>query len=336
MFKMKNANILIVDDRPENLLVLEGLLENMECNIVKATSGNEALSLMLDYDFAVVLLDVQMPEMDGFETAELMRGSEKTRYIPILFVTAISKEQKCIFKGYEVGAVDYLFKPIEPIILQSKVRVFLELYNQKKLVEEQAALLELKLKELMELQEANCRLESLSTRDGLTGISNRRSFDQYIEVSLKDAIRAGKPISLIMADIDCFKAYNDNYGHLKGDDCLIQVAHTMAASVKRPMDFVARYGGEEFGIILPDTDREGAVTVAEGIRKNIEALKLAHAYSPAAPCVTISVGVATLVPKQSDSIKEFINNADKALYDAKQKGRNRVSEFSRIRWDLAI
>ncbi len=138
MNQIDNINILIVDDRPENLLVLESVLENMNCNIIKALSGNQALSLMLDYDFALVLLDVQMPDMDGFETAELMRSSARTRYIPVIFVTAISKEQKCIFKGYEVGAVDYLFKPIEPVILQSKVRVFIDLYNQKKIVEEQS------------------------------------------------------------------------------------------------------------------------------------------------------------------------------------------------------
>ena len=154
--KNKNdVNILIVDDRTENLLVLESLLEKIECNIIKATSGNEALSLMLYYEFALVLLDVQMPDMDGFETAEYIRMNSKTRYVPIIFVTAISKEQKCIFKGYEIGAVDYLFKPIEPIMLQSKVKVFLELYNQKKMIEEQARLLEMKVKELSELQEAN-------------------------------------------------------------------------------------------------------------------------------------------------------------------------------------
>ena len=138
MEEIESINILIVDDRPENLLVLESVLENMNCNIIKAISGNEALSLMLDYKFALVLLDVQMPEMDGFETAELMRSNSRTKYIPIIFVTAISKEQRCIFKGYEVGAVDYLFKPIEPVILQSKVRVFIELYSQKLLAEEQS------------------------------------------------------------------------------------------------------------------------------------------------------------------------------------------------------
>ncbi|MBU3144588.1 diguanylate cyclase domain-containing protein [Clostridium sp. CF012] len=324
MNQIDDINILIVDDRPENLFVLENLLENMNCNIIKATSGNEALSLMLDYDFALVLLDVQMPDMDGFETAELMRSSGRTRYIPVIFVTAISNEQKCIFKGYEVGAVDYLFKPIEPVILQSKVRVFIELHSQKKLVEEQSRLLQLKIQELIELRADNFRLENLSICDGLTGISNRRHFDQYLEIAWKNSIRSGKPISLVMADIDYFKAYNDNYGHLKGDESLIKVAKTMASSVKRPLDMVARYGGEEFAVILPETDMNGATIVAEDIRKNIEALAITHNYSNITPYITLSLGVATMIPSHFNSMEEFVDNADKALYKAKSHGRNIV------------
>lgn len=327
MRRIGNADVLIVDDRPENLLVLEGLLEDMECNIIKANSGNEALGLMLDRDFALVLLDVQMPEMDGFETAELMRGSERTRYIPIIFVTAISKDQKCLFKGYEAGAVDYLFKPIEPIILKSKVRVFLELYNQKKLLEEQTRILGLKIKELTELKEANSRLENLSLCDGLTGIPNRRNFDQYINICWKNSMRFNKPLSLIMIDIDYFKAFNDNYGHLRGDECLIRLAKDMNSKIKRPLDLITRYGGEEFAVILPETDSEGAIIVAEELRKGVEELLIVHEYSVAAPYVTISLGVSTIIVKQTDSLEEFISSADKALYNSKKFGRNTVSKF---------
>ena len=324
--KNKNdVNILIVDDRTENLLVLESLLENIDCNIIKATSGNEALSLMLYYEFALVLLDVQMPDMDGFETAEYIRMNSKTRYVPIIFVTAISKEQKCIFKGYEIGAVDYLFKPIEPIMLQSKVKGFLELYNQTKMIEEQARLLEMKVKELSELQEANFKLESLSTLDGLTGIPNRRSFDDYIEMSIKSCTRLNKPISLIMADIDFFKGYNDNYGHLKGDDCLINVAKSISLSVKRPLDFVTRYGGEEFAVILPETDEEGAKIIAEIIRKNVEELEIAHKSSDVSAYVTLSLGITTKSSSIQYSKNELIEHADKALYNSKSNGRNQVS-----------
>jgi len=327
MNQMDNINILIVDDRQENLFVLESLLDNMNCNIIKATSGNEALSKMLDYDFALVLLDVQMPDMDGFETAELMRSNVRTMYIPVIFVTAISNEQKCIFKGYEVGAVDYLFKPIEPVILQSKVRVFIELYNQKKLVEEQSKLLQLRVQELSELRADNYRLENLSFCDGLTGISNRRQFDQFLEISFKSSIRSGKPLSLIMADIDYFKAYNDNYGHLKGDECLIKVAKTMVSTVKRPLDLVARFGGEEFAVILSETDLNGARLIAEEIRKSIEALALTHEYSSVSPNITISLGITTITPSNLYSMEELIDKADKALYKAKSKGRNTIFSY---------
>lgn len=325
--KNQDINVLIVDDRPENLLVLEGLLEDLQCNIIKASSGNEALGLMLEYDFALVLLDVQMPGMDGFETAELMRSSERTRNIPILFVTAIYKEQKYIFKGYEIGAVDYLFKPIESVVLRSKVNVFLELNKQKRLLEEQAESIRQKLNEVLELQEANKKLQSLSRVDGLVGIPNRRSFDEYLQIHWRDSIRDMKPISVIMIDIDYFKDYNDHYGHLQGDECLIKVAERLMSSFKRPMDFIARYGGEEFVAILPETHGEGAIFIAEMVRKNIEELSITHEYSEVSSFVTISLGVHTLIPNSSDSYETFIRNADKALYEAKFLGRNRVCKY---------
>lgn len=328
MQEAKGPNILIVDDRPENLLVLEILLEDMDCHIIKANSGNEALGLMLEYEFALVLLDVQMPEMDGFETAELMRGTEKTRYLPIVFVTALSKEKISMFKGYEVGAVDYLYKPIEPIILKSKVRIFIELFNQKKLLEEQSALLVLKIKELTELKDANFELENLSFTDGLTGIANRRSFDEYIEMAWKNACRSQKPISVIMGDIDNFKLLNDRYGHLKGDDCLIQVARSLTTSLKRPMDFVARYGGEEFIMVLPETNSEDAYKIAEEIRKKIKGLEIPNEDSLVSESIiTMSIGLATTIPNREDRVEDFIDLSDKALYESKATGKNKVTLY---------
>jgi diguanylate cyclase (GGDEF)-like protein len=307
---------------------MEGLLENMNCNIIKASSGNQALSLILEYDFALVLLDVQMPEMDGFETAELMRGSEKSRHIPIIFITAISKDQRCIFKGYELGAVDYLFKPIEPVILKSKVSIFIELYQQKLQLKEQAKQLESKIEELLMLREANGRLESLSTIDGLTQIPNRRDFDIHIKANWKNSMRESTPISVIMIDIDNFKAYNDNYGHLQGDECLKRVAKCLSYSLLRPFDYAARYGGEEFVVVLPNTDGEAAMKVGEAIRTNIEDLNIPHSYSKTSPYVTVSLGVSSTTPEVQDSLVEFIDNADKALYQSKDHGRNRISLFS--------
>jgi len=285
---------------------------------------------MFDYNFALVLLDVQMPEMDGFEIAELMRSNSRTRFTPIIFVTAISKEKKCIFKGYEVGAVDYLFKPIEPVVLQSKVKFFIELYNQNKIIEQQKTLLEIKIKELSELKAANFNLENLSYTDGLTGISNRRNFDSYIEMSWNNCLNSNKPLSLIMMDIDYFKLYNDNYGHIKGDDCLKAVAKELSKSAKRTLDLSARYGGEEFVIILPETHKDGAEIIAEEIRKNIINLDIPHESSPISKNVTLSLGVTTMVPNNQHTISEFINDADKALYEAKSLGRNRTCSVDNL------
>ncbi len=161
MNKTEKENILIVDDRPENLLALEKLLKRPDLNIIRATSGNDALAMVLEHDFALILLDVQMPDMDGFETAELMRENDETKRIPIIFVTAISKEQKYVFKGYDAGAVDYLFKPLDPDILKSKVNVFLELHKQKTSLEKMNEELRKANKKMWEQQKAVIEEERL-------------------------------------------------------------------------------------------------------------------------------------------------------------------------------
>lgn len=317
-------NILIVDDRPENLLVLESLLEPLDINIVKAYSGNEALGLMLEYDFFLVLMDVQMPEMNGFETAELMRGSQRTSNIPIIFVTAISKEKQYVFKGYELGAIDYLFKPIEPIILISKVKVFMEIFKQTNLLKKQTELLEQKIEELINLRESNYKLEKLSLFDALTGIANRRNFDQTLEKEWKLAIKEQGVISVIMLDIDFFKQYNDTYGHLQGDACLKEIAAALVECVNKETYFAARYGGEEFVIVLSNADKERAMEVAEKVRDKIESLKIEHQNSKVSKYVTVSLGVNTVHPIKHSNMVEFLSGADEALYKAKQSGRNKA------------
>jgi len=324
-----NINILIVDDRKENLLVMKSILEPLKVNIITANSGNEGLGHLFDKEFAVVLIDVQMPDMDGFEMAEIMRSNERTRHIPIIFVTAISKEQEYVFKGYDSGAVDYLFKPIrEPKVIMSKVKIFIELYIQKQMIIEQASMLENKIKELeetkYELEKANAILEQLSYYDKLTGIANRHSLENHFNMVLKKAARKGEQLSALMVDIDCFKEFNDNYGHVEGDICLKNTADTIKRSLKRPLDFVARYGGEEFIVLLPETNLNGALKVADSIKERIEDMQISHKHSKAAEVVTVSIGAISLVPSKSDSIDGIVNNADKALYEAKNKGRNRV------------
>ncbi len=323
---MDKAPILIVDDRKENLLTLERLLEGPDLLIVQAHSGQEALTKTLDYEFALILMDVQMPVMDGYETAELLRGNKRTRHIPIIFVTAARRDQEHMFKGYDAGAIDYLLKPLEPAVLKSKVGIFLEMFRQKQLLEEKTRELDAKILELEELQhrleESNKKLQHLSSVDGLTGLFNRRHFDDIFVAEWKSAVRRKKPMSIIIIDIDNFKAYNDSYGHIAGDICLQQVAKGLLCALRRPNDMVCRYGGEEFTVILPDADVIGAELVANRMRESVKGLQIPHSSSSTGGYLTISLGISTIIPEHGQSATVLLDAADKALYRAKAEGRD--------------
>lgn len=318
------VDVLIVDDLKENHMVMEGVLDDPELNLVKAMSGEEALSLCMSHSFAVIFMDVQMPGMDGFETAELLRGIEKTKHIPIIFVTAISKEKASIFKGYEVGAIDYLSKPIDPVVLQSKARVFKEMYRQKQLIEMQAAELEDQVRELTRISDEKNELENISMEDSLTRIYNRRGTDKLLKAHWRNCIRYNLPMAIILFDLDRFKNYNDNYGHLKGDDVLTAVAKTAESTLYRAEDFIGRYGGEEFVIVMPNTHLEGALEVANRLNKAIKDLNIDHAYNGDFGYVTVSSGIAITYPVKEQEIKGLIDEADKAMYLAKNNGRNQI------------
>lgn len=313
------AKILAVDDQPANLLAIEGLLEGLDITLITAASGQEALAIMLEHQLALILLDVQMPEMDGYETAALIRGKKQTREIPIVFVTAINKEEEHIFKGYEAGAVDYLFKPLNPHILRSKVKVFLQLYEQKRQL----------LKNARELEEANQRLHLLSSLDPLTGLANRRRFNEVLRAEWRRAMREQNPVAIILVDIDNFKAYNDYYGHLAGDECLRLISDTLNSPLMRPSDVVARFGGEEFILLLPGTDLAGGLHIAETARQKVEKLAIPHATSAVASCVTVSFGVSAVIPPRSGMDETaLIHVADTALYQAKDAGKNRCQALA--------
>lgn len=324
---MKKAKILIVDDRPENLLVLESLINAPDIELVKAHAGEEALAKTLDHDLALVLLDVKMPGMDGYEVAELMRGNKSTRNIPIIFVTAEHKEQAHIFKGYDAGAVDYLFKPLEPVILKSKISIFLELYRQKEELREASLELDRRLTALEDLQqqleEKNEQLLMLSTTDGLTGLMNRRRFDELYCEEWQRGVRNRQYLSILLIDIDHFKVYNDEYGHLVGDECLKTVAKALTKVPRRYVDKVARFGGEEFVVLLPDTDLRGGEELAEKVRESIYALDIEHpGGNGREKRVTVSIGVSSTQPVVEKYPAELLNTADKKLYQAKDAGRN--------------
>ncbi len=308
---MKKPKILLVDDRPENLLALELLFEDVPCEIFKALSGNEALAQVMNHDFAMILLDVQMPEMDGFETAELMRSNKKTRHMPIIFVTAISKEKQHVFKGYKSGAVDYLFKPIDSDILLSKASVFLELYRYRQALEVAQ----------VELHRQKKLLEEISIKDELTGLYNRRHLKTILKHEYERSLRYGTDLACLLLDLDHFKKVNDTYGHSFGDTVLQKCA-SQISSVMRTTDFAFRYGGEEFLVLLSQTDIAGAKQAAENLRRSISSEEIKD--SNHSTFITVSIGVSSARQHQPVTESELIVFADKALYMAKKGGRNQV------------
>lgn len=308
MDKKERQNILIVDDRHENIMALEKVLKRPDLNIMKATSGNDALAMVLEYDFALVLLDVQMPDMDGFETAELMRENRETGQIPIIFVTAISKEEKHIFKGYESGAVDYLFKPIDTEILNSKVSIFLELGNQKRLIEKQAKV-----------------MQEQAQFDLLTGLPNRTLFTDRFNQTLSEAKRNNGKFALLFLDLDRFKNVNDALGHDAGDLLLKEAATRLKSCVRRSSDTVARLGGDEFTTILTcNITSNSAAIVAQKI---IDAIAQPFNLNGIECTVGVSIGIS-LYPSDSDNVESLMKDADIAMYQAKNSGRNNYQFYS--------
>ena len=292
------ALILIVDDTPANLTVLADALKT-DYRVKIATSRQAALDILNREKPALVMLDVMMPGLDGFEVCRRMKQQPETKDIPVIFVTAkndiIDQEE-----GLNLGAVDYITKPFFLPIVKSRVRIHVSL----------------KLKSDL--------LESLAHADGLTGIPNRRRFDDAFELEWKRAMRTGTSVSLIMIDVDFFKLYNDTYGHGMGDTCLQQVASALSEVITRPSDLVARYGGEEFIALLPDTTVEGAHVIAERMCNIVESLKIPHENSVVSSYVTVSAGLAGLVPIADSEPQKLLKQADHMLYQAKESGRNRV------------
>lgn len=294
----RRATILLVDDVPANLSLLSGILRD-DYRIQLATSGIKALELVEASAPDLILLDIMMPQMDGHEVCKRLKSNPKTRDIPVLFVTAQNQVEDEEL-GLKLGAMDYIHKPISPPIIKARVRNHIALKLQTD------------------------ALKRLSLVDGLTNVSNRRHFDETLDNEMRRVLRTQNHLSMLMIDVDYFKPYNDHYGHGQGDQCLIQIAQAMQAEINRPMDLLARYGGEEFVVLLPGTGLEGACQVAEVLRQSVSSLKIPHAASPVAQQVTISVGVASRALNDARSTSEFLKQADQALYQAKQSGRNQV------------
>ncbi len=306
--------IAIVDDTLANLLIVRKHVELLGHTAVTARDGSEALEVFENERPDLILMDVVMPEMDGYEAARRIRALEGgAHWTPIIFLTGMGAEDdlKC---GIEAGGDDYLIKPVSPVVLGAKIKAMQRLLDMRKTLVETT----------QKLDSANQELQRLSALDGLTGIPNRRRFDEAVQTEWRRNARSASPLSLAMIDVDCFKQYNDHYGHLAGDDCLRKIATALQNALKRPGDMLARYGGEEFVAILPATPISGGLLIAQNLRDSIRELALQHEFTGGEKIVTVSIGVASITPDYVLTPAALIEAADEMLYKAKTGGRNQV------------
>lgn len=290
--------VLIVDDQPAVAGALARLLKE-DYRVQVAVSGERALRL-IDSTAPpdLILLDVEMPELGGYDLCRILRERPDTRHLPVVFVTARGSVEDEEY-GLRIGAVDYISKPFYPAVVRARVRTH------------------------MNLKIRTDMLEKLAMVDGLTGVPNRRHFDEHLREEWARFRRHGHPLGLIMLDVDHFKAYNDHYGHGAGDGCLTRVARALSDALHRPCDLLARYGGEEFVALLPDTDGPGLLHVAGVLQRALADLALPHAVSPTADVVTASMGLGLASMNMGDA-RELLHATDEALYQAKEGGRNRA------------
>jgi diguanylate cyclase (GGDEF)-like protein len=291
-------SILVVDDEKSNLMVLNRILSPFY-SIFTAKSGQEASVRIAENPPDLILLDIIMPDINGFDLLKRLKESPLTRNIPVIIITGLSNEAD-EERGFLLGAVDYITKPFKNAIVLARVNTHIRIVHQMRTI------------------------EKLGLIDGLTNIPNRRSFDDRIEMEWRRAIRQKTPLSFLMMDVDNFKDYNDTYGHPQGDILLQTISRIFDAAAMRPADLAARLGGEEFGVLLPDTDLASATAIAEKIRSSVEAVRLSASEGQTITGITISIGVVSLIPAEDSAISSFIAQADRNLYAAKKLGRNRV------------
>lgn len=297
-------NVLLVEDSRAIRHLVAAYVEEVGHKVLMAESGESALELFDQEHVDLVLMDIELPGIDGFEVTRRMRARLADEWLPIVFLSSNASDQHFV-RGIKAGGDAYLAKPVNGPVLQSMVQAMGRIAS----IQEQ-------------LQKVNCELNRLAHVDVLTELTNRRGFFMSYDREWGRADRENETLSVILIDIDSFKAYNDNYGHLEGDDCLRRVAQSMASCILRPADVIARYGGEEFIVLLPNTSTEGAMLVAERLRQVVEKEAIPHAYSLGGPTVSVSLGVAEKTENQtSDGLLEA---ADKNLYKAKEGGRNQV------------
>lgn len=312
--KLGKLKVMVVDDSKVAIKAIAGYLDDIGVEPLFAETGGAAIELYRIERPDIILLDIILPDIDGYEVAREVRKLQgKDDWTAIIFLSVMSKDED-LARGIEAGGDDYLMKPVGRVVVQAKVRAMY------RLVQMQRAL----VKMTDQLNEANQELHRLSMTDGLTGIANRRLFNETLVREWRRCLRLKKPISVVMLDVDFFKKYNDKYGHQAGDDCLKAAAKEVASAAPRAGDLAARYGGEEFVLILGQTDEDGARWVANRIRQNVAGLKIAHEDSNHR-YVTVSCGVSTVMPGDDMAVERLVKSADNALYLAKNQGRNTVA-----------
>ncbi|WP_418179893.1 diguanylate cyclase domain-containing protein [Aliarcobacter lanthieri] len=296
----RKPTILIVDDMTTNLLILSDLLKD-EYAIKVAKSGTKALEILnISNEIDLVLLDIEMPDINGYDVCRKLKNNNKTKNLPIVFITAKNSEEDEEF-ALNLGAIDYIKKPFNKDIVK------------------------IRLKNHINLKLKTDLLEQLSMYDSLTNIRNRRFFDEAFEITFLESKREKNNLAVLMIDIDFFKRYNDNYGHGKGDEALRQVAKALQSTLKRPSDLVARYGGEEFVILLKDINRSGLETVAKNLLKAVRDLKITHEFSKIEKFITVSIGISFFSSNSDITKLELLMKADETLYQVKNSGRNNYS-----------
>lgn len=294
----RRQKVLVIDDVAVNTLLVAGVLSSV-CEVLTAASGPEGLTLAHTQCPDLILLDVLMPEMDGFEVYHQLKQAPDTAHIPVIFLTAAA-DAEIEQKSLDLGAADFISKPFRGATLLARVRNHLKLEQQRQL------------------------LTRLAHSDYLTGIANRRYFNAMLSRAFARMQSPSDSLALLMMDVDDFKAFNDYYGHVHGDDCLQRIAQALAHTMRNDHDILARYGGEEFVCLLPGAGLPEALQLAQQIQDRIAALGIPHVHAQAAPFVTLSIGAAALRASEASTEQQLLALADERLYRAKRNGRNCV------------
>jgi len=312
----ERLTILLVEDQPvlRNHLCLQ--LSGLGHQVIEADNALSALQQFHERQPDLILLDVILPDQDGYWLARQIRQQEGSRWTPIIFLSCMSQEGD-LQEGIDAGGDDYLIKPVSPIVLRSKLLAMQRLLGMRNQL----------ARATDELRSANYRLTHLTSHDELTGVGNRRGLNERLAQYIGQARREQRPLTLVMCDIDHFKRYNDTLGHLEGDRCLQHIAGVLSTACRRPLDYCARYGGEEFALLLPNTPTDGATAFVLALLHQLHAGGVEHPASPIGPWVTLSGGVTTCVPDITTTPESMMRLADESLYAAKKRGRHRFVDL---------